>query len=416
MTGRIGQADAAVGERHANTPISQFNTAPILFVTLSLDVGGAERHLSAVLPMLQAHGWPTSIYCMNRLGAFAEQVKASGVEVIGPPFERRPGAQSFGRRIYATAQASRRLIGIVRRIRPTIIHFFLPEAYVFGAPTALMMGVPIRIMSWRGMNIYQRHWPGISAIERRLHPHMTGILANSRRVLHELQAEGCRPDQTAIIYNGVALAGPPPDVDREAIRRSLGIAPGGVAAIVVANLIFYKGHADILTSLGQTQERLPADWRLICVGRDEGERERLEQMSRTLGIADHVQFTGVRQDIATLLNASDMSMLASHEEGFSNAVIEAMAAGLPQIVTDVGGNGEAVIDDEHGIVVPPRDPVRLGDAIVRLMNDSGLRRRMGAAARERATARFSMEACVDHYQAAYRGLLAGRRLGDIELD
>ncbi|MEZ5853630.1 MAG: glycosyltransferase [Hyphomicrobiaceae bacterium] len=266
------------------------------------------------------------------------------------------------------------------------------------------------------MNIYQQHWPGVRAIEKRLHTKMTGILANSRRVLHDLLAEGCRPDQTAIIYNGVALPEATPGKGRAEIRQSLGITDDALVAIVVANLISYKGHADILTALGQAGDRLPKTWRLVCVGRDEGERSNLECMARDLGIASHVIFAGVRRDVADLLHASDLSILASHEEGFSNAVIEAMAAGLPLIVTDVGGNGEAVIDGQHGLVVPARNPERLGEAIVRLFGDGDLRQQMGSAAGERARTTFSMDACVDRYEATYRGLLAGKTMGEIDLD
>ncbi|MDX2159057.1 MAG: glycosyltransferase [Hyphomicrobiaceae bacterium] len=391
-------------------------TAPILFVTLSLDVGGAERHLASLLPALARRGWPVSIYCTNRLGAFADDVRRAGVEVIGPPIERTAGAQRKMHRLRATALAGSRLVGVIRRLRPAIVHFFLPEAYVVGAPIALALGVPVRIMSRRGLNLYQRSWPGVRSIERKLHRRMSGVLANSRRVVADLAEEGCAPERIGLIYNGVALAGLDLPIDRRAVRDSLGIGPEAFVIVVVANLIHYKGHADLLAGLAGVTDRLPACWRLVCVGRDEGARASLVAMIGELGLSANVVLLGVRSDVAALLAAGDLAVLPSQEEGFSNAIIEAMAAGLPQVVTDVGGNAEAVIHGQHGLVVPPRDPIALGMAVARLAGDAELRARMGAAARERARARFALSACVDRYETVYRGLLAGSRIGDLDLD
>lgn len=389
---------------------------PILFVALSLDVGGAERHMSSVLPELVRRGWPVSIYCMNRLGAFAGDVAAAGVEVLGPPIERLPGRQNTSARLYATARAGARLVGVMRRSRPVIVHFFLPEPYLIGAPVALLQGVPICVMSRRGLNLYQSNWPGAGAIERRLHPHMTAVLGNSKRVVADLRSEGCRPDQIGLIYNGVAIGGLGDPVDRLAIRRSIGIEPNALVAIVVANLIPYKGHADILDALARIKSKLPAGMKLVCIGRDEGARASLEQKANELGLKEMVRFLGVRNDVAPLLNAADFSILASHEEGFSNAVIEAMAAGLPMVVSDVGGNAEAVVDGETGFVVPPRSPGPLGDAILRMASEPLLRQRFGAAGRKRTKDKFSLAASVDRYDTVYRALIAGQRVGDLDLD
>ena len=105
-------------------------------------------------------------------------------------------------------------------------------------------------------------------------------------------------------------------------------------------------------------------------------------------------------DIPDLLAASDIGVLASYEEGFSNAVIEGMAASLPMVVTDVGGNAEAVIDGECGYVIPPHDPTALAKALENLICDSGRRQNMGEAARRRV-AESPLDACVAAYEALY---------------
>ena len=132
-----------------------------------------------------------------------------------------------------------------------------------------------------------------------------------------------------------------------------------------------------------------------------------------LGLDGRVIFAGERTDVGRILEAADIGVHASHTEGFSNAVIEAMTAGLPMVVTDVGGNAEAVIDGEQGFVVPAMRPDLLAAALERLAREPELRRRFGDAARSRAERHFSLSACVDGYEALYRGLLAGKLPGQI---
>lgn len=385
----------------------------ILFVTVSLDLGGTERHLATLAPELVRRGWSVAIYCTNRLGAFAAGVAAAGVEVIGPPLQRVAGNQPRGRRFLSTGLAASRLFATIRRFRPDIAHFFLPEPYLVGAPAAIMLGVPIRIMSRRGLNFYQQGWPGSRRLEQSLHGQMSAILANSRRVVSDLVDEGCERAEIGLIYNGVGLNGLDQPVDGGAVRRRLGIDEASFVAIVVANLIAYKGHADLIDALHRSRDRLPEPWTVLCVGRDESQRAKLEELTRDCGLDRHVRFLGERNDIAELLLASDVAISSSHEEGFSNSVLEGMAAGLPLIVTDVGGNAEAVLDRETGLVVPARDPARLSAAIVELANDASLRRRYGAAGLQRVRENFSLSASVDKYEAVYRGLQKGLRISQI---
>ena len=114
---------------------------------------------------------------------------------------------------------------------------------------------------------------------------------------------------------------------------------------------------------------------------------------------------GQRDDAPALLAAAGVGILCSHQEGFSNSILEGMAAGLPMLVTDVGGNAEAVVDGETGLVVPAHDPARLGAALASLAGDPAPRRAMGAAGRRRAAEHFSLDECVAAYERLYEGLL-----------
>jgi len=120
-----------------------------------------------------------------------------------------------------------------------------------------------------------------------------------------------------------------------------------------------------------------------------------------LGIGDNVRWLGARMDVAACLAAADIAVSASHEEGFSNAVLEAMLAGLPLVVTDAGGNSEAVVDGVTGYVVPAHAPQELGAALLKLVLDDARRDEMGVRGKQRVIDQFSMTACLNAYEALY---------------
>jgi len=212
-------------------------------------------------------------------------------------------------------------------------------------------------------------------------------------------------DRLGLIYNGIDLAS---DSDaRGAARATLDVADDALVLVTVANLIAYKGHADLLAALAAINDSLPAGWCLLCAGRDDGYGAELSKIAVSLGIRDHVRWLGERTDVPALLTCADIGILCSHQEGFANSVLEGMAAELPMIVTGVGGNREAVEDGVSGSVVPAHDPHTLGEAIAALARDPGLRTTMGAAGRRRVAEAFSLDACVGRYMRLYGALSAG---------
>ena len=382
----------------------------ILFITSSLDVGGTERHLASISGILRAHGWDVAVYCTSGEGPFAEVLRRNGVQVMVPPGSgRRPGGVSGALRLPVAAL---HLFGVLLKQRFTIVHCFLPGAYLVGAPLAALVRTRLLVMSRRSLNNYQANHPFGGVMERRLHPLMSAVLANSRSVAKQLEGEDVDARRIGLIYNGVGEMGPVL-AGRAQVRSMLGVDEHALVLIVVANLIGYKGHLDLIEALGRIAGRMPAGWRLLAVGRDDGLGAAIRSRAQLLGLDAQVSLLGVRSDIPDLLNACDVAILASHQEGFSNAVIEGMQAGLPMIVTDVGGNAEAVASGETGLVVAPRDPDALADAILRLASDGELRRRYGEAGRRRVEQHFSLEGCVAAYEALYRGLLDGKVPADI---
>lgn len=383
----------------------------ILYVLPTLNVGGTEMHVVRLANEMTRRGWRVSVFCIAGPGPLFPQLQRAGVTVLSPTV--RPERSGHARNsAFTVASASVVLLNAILRLRPDVISFYLPAAYLIGGPLAWLGRTPVRIMNRRSLNHYQHDHRIAAFLERYLHQRMTAVIGNSRSVVHELiEQEGAPANRVGLIYNGVDISlFKPAEARRPEMRAALGIAPQQVVLVIIANLIPYKGHRDLFLALGQIKDRLESDWRLLVIGRDDGIGASLRKLAAELKIADHIEFLGLRSDIPDILQASDIGLLCSHEEGFSNAVLEGMAMSLPMIVTNVGGNPEAVVDGITGIVVPPREPEHLADAILRLMSDPRLRTQLGTAARQRVLQHFSFERCVESYELLYSSLLDGRPL------
>jgi glycosyltransferase involved in cell wall biosynthesis len=282
------------------------------------------------------------------------------------------------------------------------VHFFLPEPYLVGSLASMLAGIDNRIMSRRSLAHYQIQHPVMARLEVWLHRHTRVLLANSQAVRDELVRECGNPSKVGLIYSGIDLAAPENPELRMKIRRDLGIPADCLVLIVVANLIAYKGHADLIQALALVNRRLPPDWRLLLVGRDDGAGPALKTQAASHGLQDHMVWLGERPDAEQLCAAADIAVLPSHQEGFSNSLIEAMARGIPVIATAVGGNLDAVVSGQTGLLVPVDAPPALAAAILELAADGGRRSQMGAAARRRVATLFSLEACVRRYVNLYR--------------
>jgi glycosyltransferase involved in cell wall biosynthesis len=379
------------------------NRLNVLFVITGLQVGGSERQLALLASALSSDGMDVVVYSFID-GPVRATLQSNGVEVVVAP---GVGKAAAGRGFNPVAAFH--LFWFMLRRRPQIVHFLLPAAYLVGAPAAILAGIPVRVMSRRSLNNYQQANPFSAWMERKLHSVMTAILGNSRPVIEQLRTlEQVPREKLGLIYNGVEFGRASSDA-RSRIRSSLGIAADDLVFIIVANLIPYKGHRDLIEAFVRVASRLPAVWRLLIVGRDDGIGADLAALAQSGRIAANVLFLGARDDVSDLLAASDVNLLSSHQEGFSNTVLEGMAAQLPSVVTDVGGNSEAILDGQCGLVVPPHQPDRLASAIERLARDRTLQLAMGKNALVRARENFSIEACVARYRELYTALLAGHK-------
>lgn len=364
-------------------------------VTSRLDLGGAERHLTRVLPALHRRGIDITLYVMERGGTLENELAAQGVRIEGPV------RSSFLHWPRATLQ----LAHFLRHKRPDVVHFFLPRPYVYGSFAAELAGHHRRIMSRRSLAHYQAAYPLLGKLERMLHRRTLGLIGNSQAVVDQLVSETGNARKVALIHNGIDLPEPIAAAERQRIRQDLQTSNETLVIAIVANLIAYKGHKELIEALTLAKDQLPQRWRLLAIGRDDGIGIELKRRAKKFDISDNISWLGERPDVGPLLAASDLFVLPSHQEGFSNALLEAMAANLPVVATAVGGNVDAVRDNDTGLLVRGKDPKALAGAILRLAKDPVLRRRLGDAGRSRVERRFSLNACVERYEKLYRAMI-----------
>ena len=384
----------------------------ILVVIGTLELGGTEKHIAKIFPRLQDLGsYRISICALSRLGPLKSKFLASGVRVFGKDVRIRQN--------YKTPEKDSLLIRMknlflvlgryvreivlfyfaVFKFRPHIIHFYLPQAYITGGVASLLIPKIRRIMSRRSLNHYQEHVKYSKNIEFFLHKKMDVVTGNSRAVIGQLVEEGIPKEKLKLIYNGVSI--------RDVSTPMENISEKPLEIVCVANLIPYKGHVDLLEALARLPKNL--SWHVTCVGGGAGYMEILVKEAAAKGIAENVTFTGSVIDPAQYLSRASVAVNCSHQEGFSNAILEYMAFGLAIVATDVGGNAEAIRDEVDGLIVASRDAGALNQALLRLF-DGGLRKRLGENAAQRVAESFSLEVCLDQYDKMYRNLTVSSSL------
>ena len=386
------------------------------YIIGTLALGGTEIHLAELLPVLKARGHEVSILVIGPMGPFADMLTREDVTIYPPEPLRVPTRFPVWLRwIVRAALLPPLLCWFALRHRNGILHIFHPESRCLCVPLLLPWRRRL-VVSQRSLLTYRTRYPRlVTHLDRFAFRQSTLVLANSRRVAEELTDDGVDIAKMSVIYNGLSAKRlNPRDSSRSVARAGLDIGADTLVMMVVANLHHYKGHADLLEALAvlKGQGVLGPNWMLLCVGRDIAVDGReltphnsrcaaLNARSSALGLSGHVVFLGERHDVPFLLPAADVGVLPSHEEGFSNALIEKMAAGLAIVATDVGGNAEALDHGGAGLLVPAGDVKRLAQALATVVCDRNLRRRLGAAAKERALAEYGIAQCAAAYEDAY---------------
>ena len=370
----------------------------------SFDIGGTEVHIVRTFSQLVKKGYSVSLLTFEGTGYLLDAAADAGIEVLVPD----AGTNTL---------ASPAFFGVVKHLYKnisrdpgTIVCLYLPRAYLLAGLLHLVMRLPNKLVSFRrSMNDYQTKHRFFGWLERRLHSYPDLIVGNSKAILKQLESEeGVDRERLRLVYNGIDISCYRGVANTVNVRQELCLPDKALILIVVANFIPYKGHNDLLQAISFLPESDKQNVILICAGDGLENRGDLLNLGSQLELDEQIFWLGSRRDIPSLLAHADIGVLPSHEEGLSNAVLEGMAAGLPMVVTDVGGNAEAVIDGQTGFVVPSKNPKALAVALERLIIDPELRESMGDAGRQRVEECFTLDACVHAYQALFHEVLGSR--------
>jgi len=371
----------------------------VVFVIGTLGRGGAESQAIMLMRAVQERGWRPLLFVLEGTGDLRREVDEAGIPIVEGGYDSRASRVS---KVLLLVRAGWRLLRLLRKERPQVVHGILPLTNLFAAVAGRFAAVPMVITSRRALNTHQDRVPGwryADMLSTRL-SHL--VIANARAVKDDtLKREGGDPQKILIIHNGIDFSRlQVPPHTREQVRKELHVPKNSRVLIIVANLISYKGHLDLLRTLSRLYPEFP-DLRLLVVGEDRGIGGYLKSEAERLGVGKLVHWLGLRRDVPQLLAASDIYVSASHEEGFSNSLLEALAAGKAVVATRVGGNPEMLEEGRIGLLVEPSDAAALAHAIKQLLEDADLRAALGSRAAARVAEVYSPDRMVERYLEVY---------------
>jgi glycosyltransferase involved in cell wall biosynthesis len=372
----------------------------VLFVLGSLAVGGTETQLALLAEGLTMRGWAVEIFLLEKSGALIERLERAGIQISDGGYAS--GRRAKIGRLAAVIGCEVRLFWRALRSRPDVVHGFLPLANFMSALVARITFIPLLVTSKRALGNHQNRLAAWRRLDRIANALSDVVTANSQAVARDTEArDGYDASRVVVIPNGLdfsrldAAAG-----HRDEARDDLGLSKSDVAIVMVANLIPYKGHLDLIEAFARVASSDPR-LKLFLIGQDRGVAKALIDRAAELGVTDRINLLGSRDDVPRLLSAMDLGVLSSHEEGFSNALLEKLAAGLPVVATDAGGNREALAGMPDCVLVRPQDADDLArglaEVIGRLEADDRNRKIRQRSIHER----YSVDAMVDAYERIY---------------
>ena len=352
----------------------------IIFLFGSFDLGGAEQQGLLLADYLRAKlGAEVKIYALNpRPGRLSECCDELGIPWRGIPFH-----WGLSRRWYYFPKA----LATLKAEKPDILISYTCVPNLVCALSRRLAGAKLSVWNQADEGLLMNRWP----LHRWAVRESRCIISNSSGGKNFLvNTYGIPARDIHLIYNGIAL--PSPLHRRNTWREQLGLAPDDPAACMVANLSNYKDHGTLVRAWRKVVAARPGGFRpvLLLAGRFDGAERHLQELASELEIGDSVRFLGPVADVSGLLAAVDLFVYSSKSEGIPNAVLEAMAAGLPVIGSDIPGIREAVGPEGAGLLVPAGDSAEMAAGILALLGDTGLRNRHGTVMRERVEREFSL--------------------------
>jgi glycosyltransferase involved in cell wall biosynthesis len=371
----------------------------VLFIIDSFEQGGSERQALQLLTQLHESGRVNvRLACLQDKGSLRADAERLG---IGDIYEY-PLTSFYDLNF---AKQIRRLVSYIKENQIDVVHTHCFYTNIFGMTGAYLARVPARITSKGETDGFRS--PMQKRAERVSFRLAHRVIANCLVVQNQLIREGVNPTRIIQHYNGLDLdrMKPAAGLTREAALKMFALPQGRRFISIVANLRNpVKDHSMFLRAAARVRT-VVSDAAFVVAG--EGElMPSLRQLAADLGIADDVHFIGRCDDVASLLFASHVGALSSKAEGFANAILEYMAAGLPVVATDVGGVREAIVEAETGHIVASADDEAMAARIIQVLKDDENARMMGARGKAIVSEKFSSEHHLHNTLELYDELLS----------
>lgn len=348
-----------------------------------LTVASALRDLSRVD---LAGSWPAfevEFVVMSGEGGLAQEARGLGLTVTHLGIERPTGGVSMVRTLGSVPAATRRYLKVARRVH--LVDAWLAPAYTFAGILQPIARVPVLMAGRRNLlDVHRSRSRVRDAIAGLAMGQVKAVVANSQMAADDaIAVEHVPSTRVHVIRNAVIPVRASPET-RQLFRARWCASSEDLVVGCVANLSPGKGHDMLLEVADRTRATHP-DLRFVLVG-DGQLRRSLEEAITQRHLEGRVILNGREDDARPAYQAFDIAVQSSDSEGLPNAILEAAAAGLPIVATDVGGTSEIITDDVDGLLVARRDVDALCDGIVSLVDDPARRMRLGAAAASRAGA------------------------------
>ncbi|MBI3553465.1 MAG: glycosyltransferase [Elusimicrobia bacterium] len=361
----------------------------ILFVSTSTTLGGAEKTLYSLATLLDPRRFTVAgVVSLKPFGTYAHRLKTMGVPVHTLGVKSRP-----------TFKDVKGLIKILEHEQPDIVHALMYQAIQFCRVAKRRAKAHFKLISSPRVS-YRTRSTLTLLVDRVLKGSDDLLICEceaSRKYL--IKHQGYNPAKVTTIYNGVDNASwPVSKLERAQKRLELRLGAGELLLGAVGRLDAQKNHALLIDAMARLKDRHP----VRCVILGEGpKRASLEAQIRRNHLEKHVWLLGERDDVTTWLSCIDVFVLPSLWEGLPNALLEAMAMGLPVVASNVDGVAEVVADNQNGLLVPPRSAPALAKRIAELCSNALLRQRLGQAARETIAERFTLLNMLAAYEKTY---------------
>ncbi|MFZ5652554.1 MAG: glycosyltransferase [Bacillota bacterium] len=372
----------------------------IFHLITDLETGGSEMMLFKLISFMNLNDFSNVVVSMTDEGTLGNKFKDLGIPVYTLDMSR--GIPS--------PFAMLRLLRILWEERPSVLQTWLYHADLLGLLAGKLAGVPCILWNLRCSDMDMSHYSRLSSlvmsILARLSSLPQGVIVNSMAGKRFHEGLGYRPRRWELLPNGFDIERFRPDSESRVIfRRELGLSEDALLIGLVARFDPMKDHSTFLQAAGKLVKKLSGtEIHFVLAGRGvDHQNKEIMGMVKGLNIESNVHLLGERTDISFITAAFDIASSSSYTEGFPNVIGEAMACGVPCVVTDAGDSG--ILVGDTGKVVPPKDPLALAEALEELvMIGAEGRKALGLAARHRIVDNYSLPAIVSKYEELYREL------------